>query len=88
MAQDVHSIAPSQVVGKTTEAKCQRMSLIASFFEIISKNGKLTHSMPSINGVSGQSFSGNRCNIIPLRFPDPKNNFVCHAISTNSFELH
>lgn len=32
----------------------------------------LTHSMPSINGVSGQSFSGNRCRILPLRFPDPK----------------
>lgn len=30
-----------------------------------------THSMPSINGVSVQSFSGNRCKIFPLRFPDP-----------------
>lgn len=26
---------------------------------------KLTHSMPSIKGVSGQSFSGKRCTILP-----------------------
>lgn len=26
---------------------------------------KHTHSMPSINGVSGQSFSGKRCTILP-----------------------
>lgn len=31
----------------------------------------ITHSMPSMNGVSGQSFSGKRCNILPLRFPLP-----------------
>lgn len=31
----------------------------------------ITHSMPSINGVSVQSLSGNRCKIFPLRFPDP-----------------
>lgn len=28
--------------------------------------------MPSMKGVSGQSFSGNRCKIFPLRLPDPK----------------
>lgn len=27
--------------------------------------------MPSINGVSGQSFSGNLCKIIPLLIPPP-----------------
>lgn len=37
----------------------------------IDLKSKLTHSMPSINGVSGQSFSGNRCKIFPLRLPDP-----------------
>lgn len=36
----------------------------------------LTHSMPSINGVSGQSFSGKRCKIFPLRLPDPKDNKI------------
>lgn len=32
-----------------------------------------THSIPSIKGESGQSFSGNRCNIIPLLMPLPVN---------------
>lgn len=32
---------------------------------------KHTHSMPSINGVSAQSFSGKRCKIFPVRFPLP-----------------
>ena len=31
----------------------------------------ITHSMPSMNGVSLQSFSGKRCNIIPLLIPLP-----------------
>lgn len=42
--------------------------------------------MPSMNGVSDQSFSGNRCKIFPLRFPDPANSFNCthllHRIHT------
>lgn len=32
----------------------------------------ITHSIPSINGVSGQSFSGNRCRITPLLIPLPR----------------
>lgn len=35
---------------------------------------QFTHSIPSINGVSGQSFSGKRCNIFPLLLPDPIKN--------------
>lgn len=37
-----------------------------------------THSIPSINGVSGQSFSGNRCKIFPLRLPDPETTKCIH----------
>lgn len=32
---------------------------------------RLTHSIPSMNGVSGQSFSGNLCRMIPLLVPLP-----------------
>lgn len=33
---------------------------------------EITHSMPSMNGVSDQSFSGKRCKIFPVRLPLPE----------------
>lgn len=35
----------------------------------------ITHSIPSMNGVSLQSFSGNLCKIIPLLIPLPTNEY-------------
>lgn len=41
---------------------------------------QFTHSMPSMNAVSDQSLTGNRCSILPLLFPDPASERKCFNV--------
>lgn len=54
---------------RLTELQCIKK---CKYINQIKKYVLYTHSMPSINGVSGQSFSGNLCKIIPLLDPLPE----------------